>query len=48
MKPSTPASMPAPATILWNRSASMPPEHENVNSAPPGRSSISARRLMSL
>ena len=36
MKPSTPASMPAPATILWNRSAPMPPEHENVNSAPPG------------
>ena len=34
-----PASSPAPATILWNRSAEMPPEQEKVKSAPPGRSS---------
>ena len=39
---------PAPATILWNSSAPMPPEQLKVNSSPPGASSISARRLMSL
>ena len=46
--PSTCASIAAPATILWKRSALMPPEHEKVNSKPPGANSLSARRLMSL
>ena len=45
---STFASSAAPATILRNRSASTPPEQENVASSPPGASSLSASRLTSL
>jgi hypothetical protein len=36
-KPSTPASMPAPATILWNRSALMPPEQREGEQQAAGR-----------
>ncbi len=41
-------TMPAPATILWNRSAFTPPEQLKVSSSPPGASSFNPRRLMSL
>jgi len=37
-----------PATIDWKRSAGTAPEQENVASMPPGASSLSAHRLMSL
>ena len=40
------ASMPAPATILWNSSGPMPPEHENVSSsAPPGREQLERQAI---
>src|SRR5688572_25024939 len=45
---SAPASSAAPATIDWNSSADTPPEQEKVASRPPGASSLSASRLMSL
>jgi len=44
----TPASRAASATIFWNKSLLIPPEHEKVNSIPPGFNNLNASRLISL